>query len=88
MAGDGNSEEEGKGFFATVWDGIKAFFFAIFKVFEFIFNVIYYTIYYILQCFEFIWYPIKENCRKCCNWCSSKQSRSQDPHFSTFDNEV
>ena len=53
-------EAEGKGFFATIADAFKAVFFAIFKVLEFIFNIIYYTIIYIGECLKFIWYPIKE----------------------------
>ena len=72
MAGDGDSEED-KGCLASTKDAIMAFFTAICKVLFFIGNVIYYTIYYIVKCFEFIWYPIKENCRKCCNWCGDKQ---------------
>ena len=81
-------EGEGGGFCSSLKDGIVAIFMAIFTVLEFIFNVIYYTIVYILSCLEFIWYPIKEKCGKCCRWCSNEKYRSQDPAFSTFDNEV
>ena len=80
-------EDEG-GICSSIKDGFVALFMGIFYVLEFIFNIFYYTFYYIVKSFEFIWYPIKEKCGKCCQWCSNKQSRSQDPAYSTFDNEI
>ena len=71
-AAPAGGEEEGKGVFATIKDAIVRLFMAIFYVLEFIFNVIYKTFWMIGQCLEFIWYPIKERCSKCCGWCGNK----------------
>ena len=86
MAEEVKDDEEGC--MATTWDYIKKFFLGIFLVIEFIFKMIYNLFWYIGQCLQFIWYPIKEKCSRCCRYCSNKRNPSQDPAFSTFDNEI
>lgn len=86
MAGEDKDEE--KGCLATTWGYIKSFFLGIALVIEFIIVQIYNIFWYLIKCLEFIWYPIKEKCSRCCKWCGDKRAPSQNPAFSTFDNEV
>ena len=83
----GGAEEE-KGTCAKIGDGLASVFFAILDVLNIIFKSIYWVLRQLYLCLEFIWYPIKERCMGCCNWCGNKKNRSQDPHYSLFDNEV
>ena len=86
-AGAGAKEEE-PGFLSKIGSAIGAFFFFIFECVMFVFKQIYNLIVLIVACFEFIWYPIKERIMGCCSWCHRSKSRSDDPHYSTFDREV
>jgi hypothetical protein len=54
-----DKDEEGGGFFSGIISGITAFFMAIIEIIVFIFDKIYWTLWAIVKCFEFIWYPIK-----------------------------
>ena len=83
-----DNEEEEKGFFATICDFFGMIFKGIFWVLYGIFMGIVYVIQSIGACLQFIWYPIKERCAVCCRWCRRRNVRSEDPTYSTFDNEV
>ena len=81
-------KEEEPGCLSKTMSAIGAFFFFIFECIMFIFKQIYNLIVAIVACFEFIWYPIKERIKGCCDWCHRGKNRSDDPHYSTFDREV
>mmetsp|Transcript_21543 Transcript_21543/g.26496 ORF Transcript_21543/g.26496 Transcript_21543/m.26496 type:complete len:92 (+) Transcript_21543:23-298(+) len=83
----GGKEEE-KGCLGKAGDAIGAFFLFIFEMVFFVVKKIYELIVLIVACFEFMWYPIKERIKGCCRWCENSKNRSNDPHYSTFDNEV
>ena len=86
-AGAGGEEEE-KGCWDSFKEGVGNCFLGIAGAILWIIQMIINIFWGIGQCLEFIWYPIKENCAKCCRWCGNKRQRSNDPTYSTFDNEV
>lgn len=93
-----DKEDDGPGVFSQIGSAIFAFF-AVSQTMklhlasltidfsQFIFNLIYQFFVGLFICLETVWYPIKERISACCNICSKKNQRSQDPAFSTFDNE-
>ena len=81
-------EDEEKGCFGKLFDAISALFMFIFECVFFVVKKIYEFIMLIIYCIEFCWYPIKERVKGCCRWCEKSKNRSNDPHLSTFDNEV
>ena len=84
----GAAAEEEKGVCASIGDALKSVFFGILDVIATICKAIVFVFKSICSCLEFIWYPIKERCAACCRWCGNKKNRSNDPHYSLFDNEV
>ena len=86
-AAAGGKEEE-KGCMGKTTDAILALFMFIFESVFFVVKQIYNLIMLIIACFEFLWYPIKERVKGCCRYCEKNKNRSNDPHLSTFDNEV
>ena len=87
-AAAGANKEEEKGCMGKTTDALLSVLMFIFESIMWVFKQIYNLIVAIVACIEFIWYPIKERVTGCCSWCGKKKNRSNDPHLSTFDNEV
>ena len=87
-AGGAANKEEEPGMLSKIGSAIASFFMLIFEAVFFVVKKIYELICLIVAFFRFLWYPIKERCKGCCRWCEKRKNRSQDPNYSTFDNEV